>query len=142
MTFRVFFWNILSLCDYYVILDFGNHSSTATVYKIHFKINQFYILVLFAGVTGIMAGANVSGDLKNPSTSIPFGTFTGCGISFVVYTVMFFFTAMTTDKALLKRDCLYMIEIGIGSSGGYIIMIGALLVTLCACLNCLIGMYM
>ena len=104
--------------------------------------NQFYILVLFAGVTGIMAGANVSGDLKNPSTSIPFGTFTGCGISFVVYTVMFFFTAMTTDKALLKRDCLYMIEIGIGSSGGYIIMVGALLVTLCACLNCLIGMYM
>ena len=88
-----------------------------------------------------MAGANVSGELKNPSTSIPSGTFTAMAISFIVYNFIFFLTAMTTDKALLQRDCLYMIGIGIGHYGGYIVMLGALLVTLCSCLNCLIGMY-
>ena len=104
---------------------------------------SFFVVfgVLFAGVTGIMAGANVSGELKNPSTSIPSGTFTAMAISFVVYNFIFFLTAMTTDKALLQRDCLYMIGIGIGHYGGYIVMLGALLVTLCSCLNCLIGMY-
>ena len=104
---------------------------------------SFFVVfgVLFAGVTGIMAGANVSGELKNPSTSIPSGTFTAMAISFIVYNFIFFLTAMTTDKALLQRDCLYMIGIGIGHYGGYIVMLGALLVTLCSCLNCLIGMY-
>ena len=45
-----------------------------------------------------MAGANVSGELKNPSHSIPKGTFTACGISFVVYTFVFLATAATNDR--------------------------------------------
>lgn len=93
--------------------------------------------VLFAGVTGIMAGANVSGELKNPSKSIPSGTFKAIGFTFIVYTTIFFATAMTNQRNLLYHDCLYMISIDI--SGGYIILIGALLVTSCACLNCMIG---
>ena len=93
--------------------------------------------VLFAGVTGIMAGANVSGELKNPSTAIPKGTFTACGVTYVVYLSLFFATAATTERSLLHRDCLYMIEID--ASSGYIVLTGALLVTTCACLNCLIG---
>ena len=93
--------------------------------------------VLFAGVTGIMAGANVSGELKNPSKAIPKGTFTACGITYFVYLALFFATAATSERNLLHRDCLYMIEID--ASSGYIVLTGALLVTACACLNCLIG---
>ena len=93
--------------------------------------------VLFAGVTGIMAGANVSGELKNPSKSIPRGTFSACFFTFVTYVAIFLATAMTNERNLLYHDCLFMVDID--ASGGYIILGGALLVTFCACLNCLLG---
>ena len=107
----------------------------------HAKIDFFTVFgVLFAGVTGIMAGANVSGELKNPSHSIPKGTFTACGISFLVYLVVFFATAATSERNLLYHDCFFMITMQKKTwAGGYIILFGALLASFCACLNCLIG---
>ena len=93
--------------------------------------------VLFAGVTGIMAGANVSGELKNPSKAIPLGTFAACTTTFFVYLAVFILTAMTCERTLLHHNCLYMI--GFDLTHGYFILAGALLVTASACLNCLMG---
>ena len=71
--------------------------------KPHFvdKESLFTMFALFfPAVTGIMAGANMSGDLRNPSRSIPSGTLWSIVVTAIVYAAMAFFIAgcMTSDK--------------------------------------------
>ncbi len=47
----------------------------------------FWIIfaIFFPAVTGFTQGVSMSGDLKNPSKSLPFGTFMAVGVSMLVY---------------------------------------------------------
>ena len=67
---------------------------------------NFWIVfaVYFPAVTGIMAGANMSGDLKNPRESIPLGTLVAVGLSYVIYVGMAILVAfLATPQELLDN---------------------------------------
>lgn len=81
--------------------------------------------VFFTGVTGVLAGANISGDLKNPAKSIPLGTLSGIAVTFLLYLTLFLLSAASCSRELLQNNYLYMqytnvwpplVEIGISSA--------------------------
>ena len=60
--------------------------------------------ILFPATSGIFAGASMSGDLKNPSKSIPKGTLWALGLTFVSYTSVIFAMASSTTRGSFVSD--------------------------------------
>ncbi len=64
--------------------------------------------VFFPAVTGIMSGVSMSGDLRNPTRSIPIGTLAAVGTGYIVYMVLPVIIAMRADTATLMNNPLAM----------------------------------
>uniref|UniRef100_A0A6A7FY59 Solute carrier family 12 member 9 n=2 Tax=Hirondellea gigas TaxID=1518452 RepID=A0A6A7FY59_9CRUS len=92
--------------------------------------------VLFSGVTGIMAGANMSGELKDPSYSIPRGTLAACAVSFLMYTALCTAAAFSTATDVLQNNYVFMSYICFWEP---LVYIGIVLATVCAALSNMIG---
>lgn len=71
--------------------------------------------VFFPAVTGIMSGVSMSGDLANPSKSIPTGTLAAVLTGLVIYLVLPFFLAFRADTASLLTDSLVMEKMALWS---------------------------
>ena len=58
--------------------------------------------ILFPATGGILAGASMSGDLKNPSSSIPRGTLAGLSLTFIAYALV-----IVAMAASISRESFY-----------------------------------
>jgi len=88
--------------------------------------------LFFPAVTGIMAGANMSGDLKQPSKSIPSGTLWSIIATAVVYLAMAVFLAGSATRVQLQDD--QMIVRGVAKFG-WLITAGVFAATLSSALG-------
>jgi amino acid transporter len=83
--------------------DFDNPASTFSL--------DYAFGILFPACTGIMVGANMSGDLKKPDFDIPVGTFLANLFTFLTYVGLCFIMALTTRKQTLIEVSSIMMKV-------------------------------
>ena len=92
--------------------------------------------VFFPAVTGIMAGVNLSGDLRDPRKAIPRGTLAAVGVSYVIYMVIPFFLNSWASSEQLINDSLLMRQMAFW---GPAILLGVWGATLSSALGSVLG---
>ncbi len=104
----------------------------------NFQGASFWIVfaVFFPAATGVMAGANMSGDLENPRRAIPIGTMSAIGISFVIYMVLAYWLARMATMDELAGSYMIMVD---RAFWGPIVLAGLLGATFSSSLSSLIG---
>ncbi len=92
--------------------------------------------VFFPAVTGVMAGANMSGDLRDPRRSIPLGTLSAIGLSAVIYVALAFWCVRAGTSEELLRDYTIMMD---RSPWGAVVLAGLLGATFSSALTSMVG---
>ncbi len=92
--------------------------------------------VFFPAATGIMAGANMSGELKDPRRAIPRGTLLAIAVSGAIYLALAWWLAASASPEQLVGDYTFLIS---GSRWSYLVLAGLLAATFSSALNSLVG---
>ena len=92
--------------------------------------------VFFPAVTGIMAGVNMSGDLRDPSRALPIGTLAAVGTGYLIYMILPIFLAFRAENSSLIADPLIMKRI---ASWGPAILLGVWGATLSSAIGSILG---
>ncbi|KAI3409896.1 hypothetical protein GPALN_006270 [Globodera pallida] len=96
----------------------------------------FMFAIIFSGVTGLMAGANMSGELARPNVSIPRGTLQAVFTTLFTYVLTAFLLCLSCSRELLQNNYMAMVDI---SSVPSMIMLGIFVATFFSSMSNLIG---
>lgn len=96
----------------------------------------YVFAVFFPAVTGIMAGVNLSGDLKNPRKAIPLGTLSAIGVTMIIYIAIAFVAANYISPEELKSDQMVMVKYAWWAP---LVLMGILAATFSSALGSMIG---
>lgn len=119
-------------------LVFGSPAEPSTTVVQAQETAGFWVVfaVFFPAVTGIMAGVNMSGDLKDPGRSIPYGTLAAIGVGYVIYMAIPFLLVNRATPDELISDPLIMRRI---SFWGDAIIMGVWGATLSSAVGSILG---
>lgn len=92
--------------------------------------------IFFPAVTGIMAGANLSGDLKDPRRSIPVGSLSGIAITLVIYIGLAVACAYFFSPEELRNNQMVMVD---NAFWGPAVLAGILAATFSSALGSILG---
>ncbi|PSN10893.1 Na-K-Cl cotransporter [filamentous cyanobacterium CCT1] len=94
------------------------------------------LAVFFPAVTGIMAGVNMSGDLKDPQRSIPAGTLAAIGVGYIIYMGIPILLSQWADPFTLVAEPLVMRRM---ARWGDVILLGVWGATLSSAIGSILG---
>ncbi|XP_005386603.1 PREDICTED: solute carrier family 12 member 8 [Chinchilla lanigera] len=92
--------------------------------------------VFFPAATGVMAGFNMGGDLREPAASIPLGSLAAIGISWFLYIIFTFLLGAICTREALRYDFLIAEKV---SLVGFLFLLGLYISSLASCMGGLYG---
>ncbi|KAL7639365.1 UNVERIFIED_CONTAM: hypothetical protein RMT77_009866 [Armadillidium vulgare] len=92
--------------------------NTKPDYRFYEGAHDFFSVfgVFFPAVTGIVAGANLSGDLKDPGVAIPKGTLLAIALTFFTYVIYPVIVGAAVVRDALGNETLYLEYKGMSAS--------------------------
>jgi len=103
-----------------------------------FEDASFWVIfaIFFPAVTGIMAGANMSGDLKNPRKAIPRGTLSAIFVTLFIYIGIAYVAHRYIPPENLRTNQLVIVD---NARWGWLVIIGILAATFSSALGSMVG---
>jgi amino acid transporter len=103
-----------------------------------FEDADFWLVfaIFFPAVTGIMAGANMSGDLENPRKAIPQGTLLAICVTLLIYVAIAYVAATFIPQTELRQNQMAMVDFALWAP---LVLMGILAATFSSALGSIIG---
>ncbi|XP_068921074.1 solute carrier family 12 member 8 [Petaurus breviceps papuanus] len=92
--------------------------------------------VFFPAATGVMAGFNMGGDLREPESNIPIGSLAAVGISWFLYIIFVFLLGAICTREFLRYDFMIAEKV---SLVGFLFLLGLYISSLASCMGGLYG---